>query len=355
MKNAFNLIYLLLILTLSFSCDQKQSSKKKINNSDFVTQLRTDTLKFTSGIRSILQDKNRNYWFGSLQEGVCLYDGKTITYFTVDDGLSSNQVLTIQEDDKGNIWFGTAKGMSHYDGDRITKQAPLLLRKEQSEWMKTENDLWFNAGNSEGVYRYDGQKLNYLAFPNPKVTNPNNVYFVTCLDAGKHDMVWIGTYAGIYGYNGRAFTVINDETLGFKREGEYLHIRSILEDSKGRLWIGNNGIGVLLHTEKSTINFSEKMRLIHANSTRMGDPSPVGTLEHVFTIEEDHHGNIWFGDRDSGIWKFDGESMFNYTTKDGLSDDFAQAIYKDKKGELWFGLSNGAVYTFNGESFDKKL
>ena len=30
------------------------------------------------------------------------------------------------------------------------------------------------------------------------------------------------------------------------KDNERLHIRSVLADSKGRIWIGNNGIGVLL-------------------------------------------------------------------------------------------------------------
>ena len=124
-------------------------------------------------------------------------------------------------------------------------------------------------------------------------------------------MIWFGTYASVFGYNGIDFTIINDETLGLNKDIELLHIRSILEDSKGRLWIGNNGIGVLLKEGDSIINFSEKNNLIHPTSGRKGDKSMPGTLEHVFTIEEDSQGNIWFGDRDAGIWKYDGKSMTN--------------------------------------------
>ena len=105
-------------------------------------------------------------------------------------------------------------------------------------------------------------KLNYLAFPDPKIINRENVYFVTCLSEGKNNMLWMGTYAGIFGYNGKQFTIINDETLRLMNETGVLHIRSSLEDSRGRLWIGNNGIGVLLKDNDITINFSEKHNLI---------------------------------------------------------------------------------------------
>ena len=217
----------------------------------------------------------------------------------------------------------------------------------------TDNELWFGAGIKEGVYRFDGHKLNYLAFPNPKVINPNNLYGVTSISKGKNNMIWLGTYAGVFGYDGKEFKVINDETLGLDIEVEPLHIRSVLEDSKGRLWIGNNGIGVWLIEGDSTIHFSDRNKLIHPTSGRKGDKSMPGTMEHVFTMAEDRDGNIWFGDRDAGIWKYDGVVMTNYTKKDGLTNDNALSIYKDHQGELWFGMEDGKVYKFNGKTFER--
>jgi ligand-binding sensor domain-containing protein len=233
-----------------------------------------------------------------------------------------------------------------------------LQRNEplQGKWMKFDNDLWFEAGIKDGVYRFDGQTLNYLAFPPHKVLNTSdNLFAATDISKGKDNMIWFATYAGVFGYNGSTFTIINDETLGFDRKIEPLHIRSIFEDSKGRLWIGNNGIGVLLKEGDSIINFSKKNNLIHPNSKRKGDKSPQGTLEHVFTIAEDNKGNIWFGDRDAGIWKYDGKAMKNYAKIDGMTNDFALSIYEDKNGELWFGMADGSIYKLNGQTFEKQF
>jgi ligand-binding sensor domain-containing protein len=356
MNNKLKLIYLILILTLNLSCVEKKSTKKEVNKSELASTSKTDTLKFTSGIRSIFQDSKGNYWFGSLQEGVAVYSGKSFFYFTNNDGLTDNQIHSIQEDKEGVIWFNTQKGVSSYDGKTIKNQTKIEEAVPHGEWMKSGNDIWFEAGIKEGIFRYDGQKINYLAFPAHKVINPyDNLFAVTSLSKGKNNMIWIGTYAGIFGYNGIDFTVINDETLGLDRNTEPLHIRSLLEDSNGRLWIGNNGIGVLLKEGNSITNFSEENNLIHPTSSRKGDKSLPGTLEHVFTIAEDSQGNIWFGDRDAGVWKYDGETMVNYTMKDGLTNDFALSIYEDKNETLWFGMADGNVYQFNGEIFEKQF
>jgi len=360
------MIYLLLLLTLNFSCVENKSTDWKTNNPELVTNLKADTLKFTSGISSIFQDSKGNYWFGSLQEGVAVYNGKSFIYFNSNDGLTDNQIHSIQEDKEGVIWFNTQEGVSSYDGTRIKNHTAAETKNFQiqsngdktSEWEKSDNDLWFEAGIKEGVYRFDGQKLNYLAFPPHKVLDPNdNLFAVTGISKGKNNMIWFGTYAGVFGYNGIGFTIINDETLGFDRKIDPLHIRSIYEDSKGRLWLGNNGIGVLLKEGDSIINFSKKHRLIHPINRRKGGEytSPQGTLEHVFTIAEDNKGNIWFGDRDAGIWKFDGTQFKNYTKKDGLENHFVLSIYEDRNSELWFGMVDGRIYKFNGKAFEKQF
>lgn len=52
---------------------------------------------FNGGVRAILQDRDGNYWFGSHFEGVCRVDGEQVRGFTTADGLSSNQVRSVQE------------------------------------------------------------------------------------------------------------------------------------------------------------------------------------------------------------------------------------------------------------------
>jgi len=129
-----------------------------------------------------------------------------------------------------------------------------------------------------------------------------------------------------------------------------------MEDSKGNIWIGNNGIGVLLYDGDTIINFSEQQGLISENSERRGGyRSPPGSLEHVFAIGEDRDGNIWFGDRDTGAWKYNGNSLRNYTAEDGLTTPHIWQFYNTKKGDLWLAMGNGSVLMFNGKSFERKF
>ncbi len=351
MNKKLKLICLIFILTLNFSCVEKKSTEKEIIKSELAITSKTDTLIFTSGIRAIFHDSKGNYWLGSHKEGVSYYDGKTFEYFTTNEGLSDNQIRSIQEDNNGNIWFGTANGVSVYDRGKFTN----YLTKTNDptlEWNQTSGDLWFYAGEKDGINRFDGKNMNYLIFPKPKNQSPNNSYGVTDISKGQDGKVWIATYAALFYFDGKAINVFDKNKLALK-ENEVLHIRTVFADSKERIWIGNNGIGVLLLQENSTINFSDKNGLIHPNSSKNGNHSPAGTLEHVFVIEQDSEGNIWFGDRDTGAWKFDGKIMTNYTIDNKLSTPMIWSIYNDKNNNLLFGTADGGVYKFNGKSFDK--
>ena len=363
-KDWLSTIYLLFLLMLPCACANKTTveTKKEAATTSHTSLQPTKQpfLKYTSGIRSILHDSKGNYWFGSHGEGVCLFDGKTYQYFTVADGLSHNQVRTIQEDQQGHIWFGTGYGISSYDGEKITNHTPenpflVAAKPVPQKWTINEHDLWFNAGNEAGVYKYDGRKLNFLAFPIPNQPVSGNPYGVTGFSKGQPNKIWISTYSALFGYDGKSFDIIDNARLGFTEATGFLHIRSVLADSKGNVWIGNNGIGVLLNDGKSITNFSKENGLLGFFKPTKNTLALPETLEHVFAIGEDRHGNIWFGDRDTGAWKYDGNSMKHYSIDKGLATPHIWQIYEDQTGALLFAMGDGGVYQFNGESFDRRF
>lgn len=348
------LIYLILILALKFFCVEKKSTKKEINKNQPVETSKTDSLKFNSAIRAIFQDSKGNYWIGSHNEGIGFYNGKSFNFITTKEGLSDNQIRSIQEDENGKIWFGTANGISVYDEGKFINY-PSKNNNPLLDWHKTKGDLWFYAWEEDGINRFDGINMNYLIFPRPKNKHPDKSYGVTGISKDKDGKVWIATYAALFSYDDKMVNIFDAEKL-FLKDNEQLHIRSVLADSKGRIWIGNNGIGVLRMQNNSIINFSEKNNLIHPTSTRRGgNQSLPGTLEHPFAIEEDSDGNIWFGDVYTGAWKYDGKKLTNYSVSDNPSKPMIWTIYKDKHNNLLFGMADGKIFKFNGKTFEKQF
>lgn len=357
----------LLVLTLlcnssgraGADADERETSSDHRRDSHVVVGAGHLSLRFTSGIRSIFEDSQGRFWFGSHQEGVCLFDGRTFIYYTVADGLIGNQIRSIQEDAAGVVWFGTDRGITSFDGKTFEtpfeQNEPNWAIAVDPTWSKAAGDLWFHgdSGTSaahhkgQGVYRYDGYRLDFLPLPLPSDVAVTSDYRVTSIARGRRDTVWIATYPAVFGYDGRAFTIINDETPGRGIASEPFHVRSVFEDSRGVLWIGHNGLGVLRYDGQSLTNFTEQHGL------SLAEKGADGSLARVFSIAEDAIGHLWFGTSDNGAWRFDGESLTNFTRLDGLTSPMVWTIYRDRRDQLWFGLADGSVCRFNGQTFER--
>jgi ligand-binding sensor domain-containing protein len=350
-------LYLIVIMILNFSCTENRNSNNTIKQNKIKLTNVTDTLKFKSGIRSILQDSKGNYWFGSDQEGVCKYDGKTFTYYTSENGFCGKQVIYIKEDETGQIWFGTSSGLCCFDGNKFTadrNDSPtnILGHEQQDTWSINGTDLWFPGKNQNELIRIDKGKIHTIKYPIQISSKGNSIdYGIIGFSKSKNGGLWVAHYSGVSYYDGKAIQFINDSTMHYDGKSKYMHVRSILEDSKGRLWIGNNGIGVQLKDKDFIIHFSEKHDLVHGDIFAF--PGLPGTLMHVFAIKEDSKGNIWFGDRDTGAWRFDGKEMKNFKLDTNLNTQHIWDIFEDKSGNLLFASGDRGVYMFNGNGFDR--
>jgi hypothetical protein len=285
----------MLALVPATSCTTKQDvTRSELKDSAIGPPAR---LRFET-VRSILEDSKGNYWFGSWNEGVCRFDGKSLTYFTVEDGLSDNQIRSIHEDRNGVVWFEGGFGISGFDGERIITPTNRSYTSKD-DWQLRAGDLWFKedgrAGATEleaqpGVYRYDGKTFTYLAYPVPADRARVSAYATTAIAKGKSGRLWFATYTAVFGYDGESFTIIDDKSLGLNEGTGRLHVRCVLEDSKGKLWIGNNGIGVILHDGHAATQFTQEKGLgrlgPHGGRTtpQLGDvtdgsPSASGVLD----------------------------------------------------------------------------
>jgi hypothetical protein len=111
-------------------------------------------------VRSIIEDRSGNLWFGTELGGVTRYDGVNWLTFTTADGLADNIVLSILEGRSGNLWFGTYGGVGRYDGVSwcmFTTVDGLAANSVQSIVEDRSGDLWF--GTAGGITRYEPDRI----------------------------------------------------------------------------------------------------------------------------------------------------------------------------------------------------
>ncbi len=257
------------------------------------------TSKVTSArFFSVLEDRKGNFWFGTIGSGAYYYDGNSFQNFTTKEGLLNDEVTKIYEDKKGDIWFGVSGGISHYDG------------------------------KSFGNYIIDGNAINEDrtegTFSNRQLNSVNTII------EDKTGKLWIGTRGDAYTYDGKTFTTLrNNEGKAFK------NVWGIIEDSKGNIWFGEDGL----------------WRYDGSTFTKV---SKKGAL----SIIEDKKGNVWTSSgvgRSFELLRYDGKSLSNekprVTIMKSLGDsDAFFGILEAFDGSIWVGSGNG-VYRYDGNTF----
>jgi len=89
---------------------------------NFQRLLPVDEFKDVGICYSIFKDSAGNLWFGTMNSGVCRYNGKQFQWFTSRDGLASDWSGVNYEDSKGHFGFGSRDGgVTHFDGKNFQR------------------------------------------------------------------------------------------------------------------------------------------------------------------------------------------------------------------------------------------
>ncbi|GAB2870507.1 ligand-binding sensor domain-containing protein [Hymenobacter ruber] len=293
---------------------EKELPKEKVSESNRLAVQHPRLIKTIGNprygnVQCILQDKAGNLWFGTTENGLYKYDGKSFHQFLVTDGLTSNNVYSLLEDKEGQIWIGTEAGLCRYDGKRFaTIQIPLPKNL-------------------------------------PPNTNPyyRNSHRVSSMLQAKNGNLWFVTIDGIYVYDGKSFTpFILTGAHGIWTDNDKAEL--IFEDKAGNIWFGGrSNKGVYRYDGKSVTNL--KLKELYQNG-----PKPKAH-SWAWPQLQDKSGNIWFSNW-GGVYRYDGKLITSFTKKDGLSGNMVTRIIEDKKGNLWFG-GDGGLSRYDGKTFTR--
>lgn len=262
-------------------------------------------------VTSICEGRNGNLWFGTAFGGLSKYDGKEFQYFTKADGLCSNHVNDIAEDNAGNLWIATDNGLCKYDGERFQTIKP--ASEVLSVFAGNSGKIWF-ALSKGGAGWYDGTLHLVTSVESLSVIEDStgNAWMVH----GTKD--W-----PITRYDGKS-------TISFTKNEDGLlsnYVRTALADSKGNIWFGTKK-GVSKFDGKTFQNYTMRDGLVYKD---------------VRCIMEDWNGNLWFGTHGGGVSRFDGENFQYITTRDGLIHNMVNDILQDRAGNIWIATAGGVT------------
>jgi ligand-binding sensor domain-containing protein/serine phosphatase RsbU (regulator of sigma subunit) len=270
------------------------------------------------------QDREGNFWFGTDGFGVSKFSGEAFISYSSKDSLQGDYITTIFQDSKKNIWLGIKNfGVERFRNGRFQNFRFDLNNMKGSladnEVLCINEDpsgkLFF--GTKEGLSIYDG-----TTFHNYTVADglPHNIIYSIIRDAsGK---MWIGTQNGLcYFKDDKFFPVAAVNVL--KSERGNIPFYSICEDKSSNLWLA---------TENGVIRYDKK------TAKRFGRNDGF-TDKRVTSILSDSRGNIWFG-TDEGVFWYDLKKFGTLNSDDGLASNKVYLMLLNND-DLWIGTNKG--------------
>ncbi len=236
----------------------------------------------------IFEDQKGNIWFAA-RAGIDKYDGKYFTNFNTTNGLIDNAVFCILEDKKGNLWFGTERGVSKFDGTYFYNYSTAQGLNGQTIYTLLEDHqgiIWIGSSN-KGICSFDGNTFTHYDMSH-SLSHP----MVLAAIEDKNNNLWFCTSLGVNKFDRRYFTWYTTE------QGLSNNIaKNLLQDKNGNIWIGTiNGINRLRSNASSNDTMDNRLVSVFKKYTVSEGFLGGGTYEN--TLAEDGQGNIWIGATD---------------------------------------------------------
>lgn len=195
------------------------------------------------------------------------------------------------------------------------------LPEETIQAIQQTRDGYLWVGTTGGLVRFDG--FHFVHFMQPQQHGALTDDSTFCILAAHDGSLWLGTEGeGLLHYrNGvfRAYTASDGLTDSF--------VRSLIEDSMGRIWIGtDNGLFRVSHGKVEVV-----------------DTAPYGPLP-VHGIFEDRQHRIWVGGSKLLVFrstKTGAELIRRYQLPGAFSQNRVKSIYQTRDGTIWVGTVGG--------------
>lgn len=310
-----------------------------------------------SNVRCLFVDSTQKLWIGTNDSGAYRYDVVTgsMDHYTTAEGLGSNMIRSMCEDDSGRIYIGTAGALSVLLPDGTlsgTGQADLVnvdclsfsdgkvcavttagniffasggrfkaadLSYDGSGIYYTRaafvNGCWYFGTSAGTVLRYDGKGEPLLLCELPELGS------ITC-------MLPYGEDGGCFvcGYGGFGFLTAGGEFTALGSESFHGSVSAILADNQGNVWFASDKLGISKLSPNPFENCFAEAEL---------SDKVVNSV-----IKKD--GCLYLG-CDDGLYILEAETNAQVTNEltEALAGIRIRHIMQDSRGNLWFSAYGG--------------
>ena len=278
-------------------------------------------------VSAITSGPDNKIWFGTCGDGLYGYDQqkKQMVHITTNDSLSSNMVTSILVNSEEDLMVGT-------QGNGLNRLRKKIVQTYTREDGLAENSVMGICRLKNGNIIIGHEAGGITLFTNGKFNDLSSKFGISRLpvfsiaeDVSKN--IHIATVGSLISWDGKKTTLFNahsslDNTL----------FKSLYIDRKGIMWAGTDaGIYIFNGRDIKTIS--------------TGDGLSDG---RILCFQEDHLGRMWAGTVQGGINIIKDGKISTLTKKDGLAGNLILSMYEDNEGTMWVGTGNHGLNRIDG-------
>lgn len=247
------------------------------------------------------------------------------------DDLRWGAVHGIAQAADRTLWIASHAGLARFDGSFIAILQNRHGRPTESRAVAIDQQGTVWSGNSQGIYRYDGNRTTRFTQAHGLIAGAVNQLVAT-----PDGSLWIRAEGGISCFADNTFTTV----FKTRRRNEAL---AMAVESPSRVWLGTPTGLVRLDRAQDESGFEtwKQQRFTKQD----GLPS-----NRVRSLLVDSRQRLWIGTV-AGLACYDGNSFQSWNKGDGLSSNTVIAIREGANGHLWVGTEVGLQRFNNGHFF----
>ena len=274
---------------------------------------------FTTLLWELLVTRGGDVWMGTKGSGLARLRGGALLSFGTEDGLPSNSITALCEDDEGNVWAGGGDGLTRISPRRcaaITLNDGLSHSVVMSLAEDASGELWLGTGAGGLNRSRDGRAEPF----SPSYVLDNET--ISALLAARDGVLWAGTArSGLARLEAGKITFLTT-AHGLPENA----VTALCEDADSGLWIGSP-------TRGAAYFFAGEIATPPALAALAG--------ERITAIVCDPDQRVWFGTGVHGIARLDGGHLTRWTVAEGLAGNAVRTLREDAAGTLWAGTGAG--------------
>lgn len=291
-----------------------------------------------------------------------IYSSTRVSTF---DGLSSNIVRCMLQDQQGYLWFGTSNGLSRYDGYHFVNFAPgddgcTLIDSHINELREdTARGLLWMVSSNFSTACYDLRSNAFVPYERPEAANDH------------YSQLYVSPHHVVLYDEGRGMRVLRVEEGLLKVtdyntvNGQLPHdrVQPVQEDAQHQLWIPTlDGLALLtVDGRLTTIDSAQGYEAV----TSVGEKVFALAVDHSVAVFDTHGrllhrinspqpktGTVWYHALWDGLWLLmvpDGILTFNVQTErfeptpPSLALKQAYPVYQDT-ATLWLAAADNQLH-----------